>query len=136
AERFRTSFWVQDSDGPYPAIALDGQKRPVDGVASNMGHLLGTGLLTDDEEELITERLLSPAMRSGFGLRTLSAQSAGYWPLSYHGGSVWPHDTAIVIQALARAGFGAAARSLSHDLLGAAPSFDYRLPELFAGNPA
>lgn len=134
ARRFREAFWVSDTDGAYPAIALDGTKRPVDGVSSNMGHLLGTGLLTHDEEERVARRLVSPAMASGYGLRTLAEGSGGYWPLRYHGGTVWPHDTAITVQALSRAGFGAEAAALAGGLLAAAPSVGYRLPELFSGD--
>lgn len=134
AVRFREAFWVGDDDGAYPAIALDGAKRPVDGVSSNMGHLLGTGLLNRAEEELVARRLTSPAMASGYGLRTLAEGSGGYWPLRYHGGTVWPHDTAITVQCLSRAGFGAEAAALAGGLLEAAPSVGYRLPELFSGD--
>lgn len=134
AERFRAAYWVEDEEGRYPAIALDGAKRPVDGVSSNMGHLLGTGLLTHEEEAIVVRRLTSASMSSGYGLRTLAHGSGGYWPLRYHGGSVWPHDTAIVVQAMSRAGFGAEAATLAQGLLEAAPSLGYRLPELFSGD--
>lgn len=134
AERFRAAFWVEDEEGRYPAIALDGQKRAVDGVASNMGHLLGTGLLSPGEERLVVDRLSGSRMSSGYGLRTLAAGSGGYWPLRYHGGSVWPHDTAIVVHGMARAGFGDEAVRLATGLLEAAPSLGYRLPELYSGD--
>ena len=134
AERFRAQFWVSDDDGAYPAIALDGDKRPVDGVASNMGHLLGSGLLTAEEERAVVDRLRSARMSSGYGMRTLAHGSGGYWALRYHGGTVWPHDTAIVIHAMTRAGFRAEAATLSRSLVEAAPHFDYRLPELYAGD--
>lgn len=135
-DRFRASFWVDDDAGAYPAIALDAAKRPVDTVTSNLGHLLGTGLLDPDEEALVASRLVSPELSSGFGLRTMSTDSAGYWPLSYHGGSVWTHDTAIAVQGLARAGFADEAAVLAEGLLAAAPTFDYRMPELHSGDPA
>jgi hypothetical protein len=134
ADRFRAAFWLTDAGGAYPAIALDASKRPVDTVTSNIGHLVGTGLLTADEEESVASRLVSDDMSSGFGLRTMSTTSAGYWPLSYHGGSVWAHDTAIAIAGLNRAGIGWAARQLAEGLLRAAVAFDFRMPELHAGD--
>lgn len=134
ATRFRERFWVDDGQGPYPAIALDAAKRPVDTLTSNIGHLLGTGLLDDDETDAVARRLAGPEMDAGFGLRTMASTSAGYWPLRYHGGSIWPHDTAIVIGAALRSGRPALASSLAQGLLRAAPSFDYRLPELYAGD--
>ena len=135
ARVFRAKFWVPDpAAGAYPALALDESKRKVDSVTSNIGHLLGTGLLTRDEETLVAERLARPDMTSGFGLRTMSAANAGYSPLSYHCGSVWSHDTAIVIQGLIRSGHPAQAAALADGLLEAAAAFDWRLPELFSGH--
>lgn len=131
--RFRAAFWVEDADGPYPAMALDHDKRPVDGIGSNMGHLLMSGLLDPDETAAVAARLSSPGMASGWGLRTLSTASGGYNPLSYHCGSVWPHDTAITVWGLARTGHAAAATTLLRGLVRAAPTFDHRLPELFSG---
>jgi glycogen debranching enzyme len=125
AARFREHFWVDD----YPAIALDSSGRPVDTVTSNMGHLLGTGLLDGDEEARVAARLAGPDMDSGYGLRTMSSTSVGYNPLSYHCGSVWPHDTAIVLRGVP----DAQAASLVSGLLAAAAAFDYRLPELYGG---
>jgi hypothetical protein len=136
ATRFRDSFWIDDPDGAYPGIALDAQKRPVDTVTSNLGHLLGTGLLNPEETSLVARRLVSPQLDSGFGLRTMSTDSAGYWPLSYHGGSVWTHDTAIAILGLTRDGFTAEAAALSEGLLRAAVAFEYRMPELHSGDAA
>lgn len=136
AARFRERFWVRDESGPYPALALDAAKKPVDAVASNMGHLLGTGLLTAQESDQVGARLLRPDMAGGFGLRTMSSASGGYSPLSYHCGSVWPHDTAVVIRGLARSGQRERAAALSLRLLGAGPAFGWRLPELFAGHDA
>ena len=144
ATRLRTAFherfWITDPArcgalGPYPAIALDMQKRPVDTVTSNIGHLLGTGLLDADQSALVASRLGSPELDSGYGLRTMSTDSDGYWPLSYHGGSVWTHDTAIAILGLARDGHDEVATSLALGLLRAAEGFDYRMPELHSGDP-
>ncbi|QAY62230.1 amylo-alpha-1,6-glucosidase [Xylanimonas allomyrinae] len=132
--RFREKFWLHDDVGPYVAIALDRHGAPVDAVASNMGHLVGTGILDTDEERVVAHRLVAPDMSSGYGLRTLSTTSAGYWPLGYHRGSVWTHDTAIAVLGLAKAGFGAEAGELVRGLLEAAPHWDYQMPELYGGN--
>ena len=134
AQVFRARFWVADEAGAYPALALDSGKHPVDSVTSNIGHLLGTGLLTPTEEDLVAARLAGPGLSSGFGLRTMSSADRGYSPLSYHCGSVWSHDTAIVIRGLARSGHPAQAAALADGLLDAAQAFGWRLPELFAGD--
>jgi len=136
AVRFRETFWVEDADGRFPAVALDAQGAAVDSVASNMGHLLGTGLLDPEEAALVAKRLGSPDLSSGFGLRTLTARSPGFSRLSYHGGTVWPHDTAIAIAGLAGHGFAEEAGSLLRGLVRAAPYFDFRLPELYGGDSA
>ncbi|MBI5160780.1 MAG: amylo-alpha-1,6-glucosidase [Micrococcales bacterium] len=134
--RFAETFWVRDARGRYPAIALDARKRPVDALTSNIGHLLGTGILSPEDEAIVADRLVSPELSSGYGLRTMSTLEAGYWPLSYHGGSVWTHDTAIVVRGLAASGFAAEARTLAEGLLAAAPAFEYRMPELHGGDAA
>ncbi len=133
AARFRDQFWVDDPNGPFPAVALDHDKVKVDAIASNMGHLLFTGMLTAAEARQVGDRLSDDAMTSGFGLRTLSRDSGGYNPLSYHCGSVWPHDTAIVAWGLARTGQRKRAMALFRQVLAAAPTFDHRLPELYSG---
>jgi N-terminal domain of (some) glycogen debranching enzymes/Amylo-alpha-1,6-glucosidase len=130
AGAFRASFWLPDG---FPALALDADKQPVDSLTSNIGHLLGTGLLTVAEEARVAGRLSGPEMDSGFGLRTMSARDAGYNPLSYHCGSVWSHDTAIVIRGLFRSGHLDVAARLADGLLSAAGEFRWRLPELFSG---
>lgn len=135
-QRFAERFWVNTHEGRYPAIALDRDGGAVDTLTSNIGHLLGTGILDADEESSVAALLTGPAMSSGFGVRTLSTGAAGYWPLSYHGGSVWPHDTAIVARGMARAGLRTQARRVATEMLAAAESFAYRVPELFAGDAA
>lgn len=135
--RFREAFWVEDEDGPYPAIALDVNGVPVDSLSSNIGHLLGTGLLNEDESVVVSQRLGGADLNSGFGLRTLAASSKGYNPLSYHCGSVWAHDTAIAIAGLRTVPSPVAeeaASSLIEGLLAAAAHFEYRLPELYGGD--
>ena len=132
-ERFRARFWVGHGKDRYPAVALDGAKQLADSVASNMGHLLATGLLNAEECALVAERLGQPSLASGWGLRTLSSAAPRFNPLSYHGGSIWPHDTAIAVAGLARVGAVAQATQLMRGLVAAAPHFSQRLPELFAG---
>lgn len=131
---FRSAFWIRDAAGPYPAVALDGGKHPVDTVTSNLGHLLGTGLLDRAESAMVAGRLAG--LDAGFGLRTLAADSAGFNPLGYHTGSIWPHDTAIAAFGLRRAGFGEQAARLAHGVIAASVGFDARLPELYAGDSA
>ncbi|GIF18492.1 hypothetical protein BJ973_008550 [Actinoplanes tereljensis] len=132
ADRFRAAFWV--NQGRHPALALDGDKRPVDSLTSNIGHLLGTGLLTAAEEATVAAALAGDDMSGAYGLRTMSSNDRGFAPLSYHCGSVWAHDTAIVAAGLARGGFTAEAMTLFDGLLTAAETFDFRLPELHAGD--
>ncbi|MFI2371676.1 glycogen debranching N-terminal domain-containing protein [Streptomyces sp. NPDC018833] len=134
ADRFRKRFWVEDAHGPYPAVALDRDGRPADSVTSGFGHLLGTGLLNHEESALLAARLSAPDLDSGHGLRTLSSESVGFNPYGYHTGSIWPHDTAIAVHGLVRAGFPHAADALAAGLLTASAAFDARLPELFAGH--
>ncbi len=131
---FAANFWVNDSNGEYPAIALDRSGEAVDAVASNMGHLLGTGLLDKDEVDLVSRRLMSPQLSSGFGLRTLTTASVRFSRLSYHGGTVWPHDTAIAVMGLAREGRRDDAATLTAGVVSAAERFGYRLPELYGGD--
>ncbi|MDP9021336.1 MAG: amylo-alpha-1,6-glucosidase, partial [Actinomycetota bacterium] len=134
-ERLHRRFWTSDELGSYLAIALDRHGDIVDAPASNMGHALGSGILDDDQAAQVAARLGHPSLDSGWGLRTMAATAAGYNPLSYHGGSVWPHDTAIVAWGCARTGNDAVAGRLVRGLVRAAPFFDYRLPELFSGVP-
>ncbi|MGO2022862.1 MAG: glycogen debranching N-terminal domain-containing protein, partial [Brachybacterium tyrofermentans] len=131
--RFHETFWCEDELGPFVALALDGEKHPVTGVASNMGHLLGTGILDAAQERQVVDRLLHPSLFSGFGIRTLSTTNGAYGPLRYHGGSVWTHDTGYILRGLLRAGFDAEAQVVARGLLRAADGFDQRLPELFGG---
>jgi glycogen debranching enzyme len=134
--RFAEAYWVQTPEGRYPAVALDRHKQPVDTLTSNIGHLLGTGILDAAEEAHVAALLLTPALSSGFGIRTMSTGAAGYWPLSYHGGSVWIHDTAIAAHGMLRAGLVDQARQVVEGMLAAAESFGYRMPELHAGDDA
>ncbi|OCG73515.1 glycogen debranching N-terminal domain-containing protein [Microbacterium sediminis] len=135
-QRFRREFWVERRGLRFPAIALDGHGEPVDSLTSNIGQLVGTGILDADEEKAIADLLIDPRLSSGFGLRTMASDEAAYWPLSYHCGTVWPHDTAVAIEGLLASGFRVHARDLARQLLVAAESFAWRLPELYSGEPA
>ncbi len=132
--RFAESYWVQTPEGRYPAVALDAHKRPVDTLTSNIGHLLGTGILDPADEAAVASLLVGATMLSGFGVRTMSTGAAGYWPLSYHGGSVWTHDSAIIARGMALAGLDAEAELVIQGLLAAAEGFGFRVPELHSGD--
>ncbi|MGB4135009.1 MAG: glycogen debranching N-terminal domain-containing protein, partial [Microbacterium sp.] len=133
-ERFRSAYWVETEEGRYPAIALDAHGAAVDTLTSNVGHLIGTGILDPEEERACAALLTSSSMSSGYGIRTLSTGAAGFWPLSYHGGSVWAHDTAIAVHGMLRAGLSSAAVEVAAELLDAAEGFGYRMPELHSGD--
>jgi glycogen debranching enzyme len=128
---FNRDFWLEDKG--WFAVGLDADKRPIDSLTSNIGHCLWTGIVDEDKARRVAEALMSPAMFSGWGVRTLSKAGGGYNPISYHCGSVWPHDTAIVAAGLARYGFDAAAQQLIFGLMDAAQAQGGRLPELFSG---
>ena len=130
-ERFNEDFWL-DEQG-WLALALDGDKQPVAVCTSNMGHCLWTGILDPARAALVAEKLLSEEMFTGWGVRTLAKSSAGYDPLSYHDGSVWPHDNALLAAGLMRYGHVDAAHRVIGAQLDAATAFGNRLPELFSG---
>lgn len=134
-ERFQASYWLTDEVGPYPAIALDADKRPVTGATSNMGHLLGTGLLSAEEAALVATRLAAPDLTTPYGLRTMTSANAAFNPLSYHCGSIWPHDTAIAILGLMSEGHTELAAELATGLMLANEHFDGRVPELYGVFP-
>jgi glycogen debranching enzyme len=135
--RLASDFFVARSPAgeQYLGLGLDGEKRVIDALASNMGHLLWSRAVDEPTAAGIAAHLTSPTLFSGWGIRTLATTNAGYAPVSYHRGSVWPHDTALIVHGLTRYGQVEAAAMVSRGLLRAAPSFDYRLPELFSGLP-
>jgi glycogen debranching enzyme len=100
-----------------------------------MGHCLWTGILDDDKAEVVARLLVDPRLCSGWGIRTLATSMVGFNPISYHNGSVWPHDNAICVAGLMRYGFVEAAHQVMRGIVDAAGSFGNRLPELFAGLP-
>lgn len=131
---FRRDFWMPER-GCY-ALALDGDKRQVDSLTSNIGHLLWSGILDTDEAGAVAQHLLGEELYSGFGVRTLGNAEAGYNPLGYHTGTVWPHENSLIAAGLARYGHDDAAATIASAVLTAAPFFEHRLPEVFAGYPA
>lgn len=131
AQRFDEAFWLEDRQ-TY-ALALDRDKEPVDSLCSNIGHLLWAGIVPAARRSAVAARLLGDELWSGWGVRTMGAREAAYNPLSYHNGTVWPHDTAIAAWGLARCGYSDEAASLATGLLDAASYFEHSLPEVFAG---
>ena len=128
---FNRDFWLEDK-GWY-AVGLDADKKPIDSLTSNVGHCLWAGIVDEDKATLVAQKLLSSQMFSGWGIRTLSTDNPAYNPISYHRGSVWPHDSALVAAGLARYGFDAGAQRLILGLFDAAATQGGRLPELFSG---
>jgi len=131
ATAFDAAFWSERL-GTY-CVGLDGDKRPIDSSTSNAGHCLWTGIAFPGRAAKVARTLAEGHLNSGWGLRTLAADNPGYNPLSYHCGSVWPHDTALAVAGLRRYGHHLEADTLQDGLLAAAAAFDGRLPELFAG---
>lgn len=130
--RFLAAFWLDAED--TIALALDAQKHQVQSVSSNMGQVLWSGILPASYAGKVIDRLLEPDMFSGYGVRTLSADEVAYNPVSYHNGSIWPHDNSLIAAGMQRYGRPDAAMQVMRGLLRAAERFPmYRLPELFAG---
>jgi glycogen debranching enzyme len=130
--RFQDDFW-SDERGGYYVVGLDGDKRQIDSLTSNMGHLLWSGIVPLERQRRIADLLLSDALFSGWGVRTLSTEDRGYNPIGYHAGTIWPHDNAIVALGLAEAGFREEANRIALAQLEAAAFTGFRLPEVFAG---
>jgi glycogen debranching enzyme len=128
---FNKAFWMPDKG--YFALGLDKDKRQIDSLASNQGHCLWTGIVDAGKAAAVARNLTGHEMFSGFGIRTLASSSGGYNPMSYHNGSVWPHDNAICAAGLMRYGFVREAQQVSVGILEAAEWFGGRLPELFCG---
>jgi glycogen debranching enzyme len=132
AARFDEAFWVPERGGYY-ALALDRDKRRVDALCSNMGHLLWSGIVPEARVGAVVDALMRHELWSGWGVRTMSKSDAAYSPLSYHNGTVWPHDTALVAWGLARYGRWKLVHRIARTLLEAAGHFEWSLPEVFAG---
>ncbi len=129
--RFNRDFWLANRG--WFAVALDEEQRPVDSLASNMGHCLWSGIVDDDHALAVADRLMSPEMWSGWGIRTLASDEAGFDPMSYHCGTVWPHDGALCAAGLRAYGFHDHALRVANGLLAASDAWNGRLPELFSG---
>jgi glycogen debranching enzyme len=132
--RFVERLAMEDELGPFWAMGLDADKRPIETVTSNPGHALWTGLLTGDLAELTVRRLLHDDMLCGWGVRTLSRDARSFNPMSYHNGSVWPHDNGLIALGMKRAGADTAAREVASQIFEAGLRFpSARLPELWCG---
>ncbi|MGZ4338708.1 MAG: amylo-alpha-1,6-glucosidase [Gaiellaceae bacterium] len=131
-DRFDAAYWV-DRRGGYYALALDGEKRQVDALSSNIGQLLWSGIVPERRVDAVVDALLGDELWSGWGVRTMSAADAGYDPLGYHTGTVWPHDCSLIAQGFARYGRWREAQAVAKALVEAAPFFDGSLPEVFSG---
>ncbi|HET9490350.1 MAG TPA: glycogen debranching N-terminal domain-containing protein [Methylomirabilota bacterium] len=131
-ERFENDFWMEDQR--FYALALDGEHRPCRVLSSNPGHALWAGIASETRARAVAEQLMAPHMLTGWGVRTLSSRERLYNPMSYHNGSVWPHDTAIAALGMRRYGLQEPLLALATGLFQAVLNFDgLRMPELFCG---
>jgi glycogen debranching enzyme len=131
--RFNEDFWI--SERGFFALALDGQKRKVDSLTSNIGHLLWSGIADQDKADLCVKHLMSEELFSGWGIRTMASSEGSYNPIGYHVGTVWPHDSSFIAWGLRRYGYKAEAARICRAILEAADLFNGRLPEAFGGYP-
>jgi glycogen debranching enzyme len=129
--RFDEAFWLEERG--FYALGLDREKRPIDSLTSNVGHLLWSGIVPEHRRERIADLLVGDALWSGWGVRTMAVGEGAYNPLVYHDGTVWPHDNSLVAWGLAHSGRPDEAARILHAMVEAAAHFDYRLPEVFAG---
>ncbi|EGL83950.1 Amylo-alpha-16-glucosidase [Caldalkalibacillus thermarum TA2.A1] len=131
-QSFAERFWLEEEQ--FVAIALDVDKNKVESVTSNPGHCLWSNLLTEEQAAKVVKRLMEPDMFSGYGIRTMSTTSTRYNPMSYHDGSIWPHDNSLIVLGMKQLGYAREAMDVVQALLEAASHFEYhRLPELFCG---
>src|SRR5205823_7280940 len=133
-QKFEAAFWGEDLG--FYAFGLDPHKQPIKTLASNVGHCLWSGLPRPDRAARVVRRFLEPDFWSGWGIRTLPADHPAYNPYSYHRGSIWPHDNALIALGFKRYGFADECARVARDVFRAASYFaGYRLPELYAGLP-
>jgi glycogen debranching enzyme len=131
-KRFNKEFW--DEKSSFYAYALDGDKKKVLSVASNVGQCLWSGIITPERAALVVKRLMQKDMWSGWGIRTLSSDHPSFNPYNYQTGAVWPHDNSLIAMGMRRYGFAAEAAAVARDVSGAASHFLLnQLPELYAG---
>jgi glycogen debranching enzyme len=131
--RFNRDYWLPERQ--FFALALDGDGCKVDALTSNIGHLLWSGIADEDKAEACVRHLMSDALFSGWGVRTMASTEAGYNPIGYHIGTVWPFDNSIIAWGLARYGYRDEAARIALGILEAALYFHERLPEAFSGLP-
>lgn len=131
--RFNADFWIPERG--FFALALDGHKRKVDSLTSNIGHLLWSGIAETDKAERCVHHLMGDELFSGWGVRTMAKSEGAYNPIGYHVGTVWPHDCSLIAWGLRRYGYAAEAARVALAMLEAAELFHHRLPEAFAGYP-
>jgi len=131
--RFNEDYWVEGRR--FFALALDKDKRQVDSLTSNVGHLLWSGIADPDKAASCVEHLMGDALFSGWGVRTMATTEASFNPIGYHVGTVWPHDNSMIAWGLRRYGYRAEASRIAAAMLEAAEYFNHRLPEAFAGYP-
>ncbi|SFB23371.1 MULTISPECIES: amylo-alpha-1,6-glucosidase [unclassified Bacillus (in: firmicutes)] len=130
--KFEEEFWMEEQK--FYAIALDQDKKQVGTITSNPGHVLFSGMLDANRVDDVTDMLISPKMFSGYGIRTMGANEAGYNPMSYHDGSIWPHDNSMILLGMSKQGKKEAANKVISGLIQSSFYFEYeRLPELFCG---
>jgi len=129
--KFNKDFWIPEKQ--FFALALDGKKRKVDSLTSNIGHLLWSGIVDDDKAAACARDLVGPRLFSGWGVRTMAVGEGSYNPIGYHVGTVWPFDNSFIAEGLRCYGFQKEAAIIAMANLEAARFFDYRLPEAFAG---
>ena len=131
---FNERFWT-DARGGYYVLALDGEKQQIDSLCSNIGHLLWSGIVPAERVDAVVDALMGEELWSGWGVRTMSTGDVGYNPLSYHNGTVWPHDNSLIAHGLARYARWPEAQRIVRRMLSASTYFSYQLPEVFAGLP-
>jgi glycogen debranching enzyme len=131
--RFEEAFWIPDR--MFYALGLDADKRPIDSLTSNIGHLLWSGIVPQKRWGAVADALMGEQLWSGWGVRTMAQGEGAYNPLVYHNGTVWPHDNSLIAWGLARCGRRHDAERILHTTVEAAAHFGYRLPEVFAGFP-
>ena len=130
---FNQAFFSERNGDGYFVLGLDNEKRQIDSLCSNIGHLLWSGIVDQPRAAAVAEQLMSDTLNSGWGVRTMSDRDRGFNPIGYHTGTVWPHDNSLLTAGLVRYGFRQYANRIASDMLTAARHFDYRLPEVFAG---
>jgi glycogen debranching enzyme len=132
--RFNEDFWI-DERGGYYALGLDGDKRPIDALTSNLGHLLWSGIVPAERAGIVVRQLMSEQLFSGWGIRTMATTDHAYCPMGYHRGTVWPHDNSLIAMGMTRYGYRDEANRVSTAMLDAASYTNHRLPEAFSGYP-